>query len=177
MAKIFKMDGGADIKHHFTLSGEDQPVQVIISQDGTELRAIEVAAINVAKREYQKQYMDYWNSTAALTGTGRPVDALFCPVAPHAAVKPTEFGYVGYSAFVNVLDYTSISIPVTLADKNVDVRSANAADDSEHIQWDYDAETYDGAPVGVQLVGRRFHEEKILTLAEYLGAEIAQSAN
>ncbi|CAG8947077.1 unnamed protein product [Penicillium salamii] len=197
MAKIFKMDGGADIKHHFTLSGEDQPVQVIISQDGTELRAIEVAAINVAKREYQKQYMDYWNSTAALTGTGRPVDALFCPVAPHAAVKPTEFGYVGYSAFVNVLDYTSISIPVTLADKNVDVRSANANDDSGHIQWDCkfarcefrvlldtranwwldDAETYDGAPVGVQLVGRRFHEEKILTLAEYLGAEIAQSAN
>lgn len=197
MAKIFKMDGGADIKHHFTLSGENQPVQVIISQDGTELRAIEVAAINVAKREYQKQYMDYWNSTAALTGTGRPVDALFCPVAPHAAVKPTEFGYVGYSAFVNVLDYTSISIPVTLADKNVDVRSANAADDCEHIQWDCkfaccefrvlldtranwwldDAETYDGAPVGVQLVGRRFHEEKILTLAEYLGAEIAQSAN
>jgi len=40
-----------------------------------------------------------------------------------------------------------------------------------------DAETYDGAPVGVQLVGRRFQEEKMLTLAEYLGEEIAQDAN
>jgi amidase len=39
-----------------------------------------------------------------------------------------------------------------------------------------DAETYDGAPVGVQLVGRRFHEEKMLTLAEYLGEEISQDA-
>ena len=37
-----------------------------------------------------------------------------------------------------------------------------------------DAEAYDGAPVAVQLVGRRLQEEKMLTLAEYLGVEIAQ---
>lgn len=36
------------------------------------------------------------------------------------------------------------------------------------------ADAYDGAPVGVQLVGRRLQEEKMLTLAEYLGKEIAQ---
>lgn len=39
-----------------------------------------------------------------------------------------------------------------------------------------DAESYDGAPVGVQLVGRRLQEEKMLTIAEYLGKEIAQDA-
>jgi amidase len=39
-----------------------------------------------------------------------------------------------------------------------------------------DAETYDGAPVCLQLVGRRFQEEKMLTLAEHLGEEIAQDA-
>jgi Asp-tRNAAsn/Glu-tRNAGln amidotransferase A subunit and related amidases len=39
-----------------------------------------------------------------------------------------------------------------------------------------DAESYDGAPVGVQLVGRRLQEEKMLTLAEYLGKEITQDA-
>lgn len=37
-----------------------------------------------------------------------------------------------------------------------------------------DAEAYDGAPVGVQLVGRRLQEEKMLTLAEYFGEEIAR---
>lgn len=37
-----------------------------------------------------------------------------------------------------------------------------------------DAETYDGAPVGIQLVGRRLQEEKMLTLAGYIGGEIAQ---
>lgn len=39
-----------------------------------------------------------------------------------------------------------------------------------------DAESYDGAPVGVQLVGRRLQEEKMMTLAEYLGKEIAHDA-
>lgn len=39
-----------------------------------------------------------------------------------------------------------------------------------------DADTYDGAPVGIQLLGRRLQEEKMLTLAEYLGEEIAKDA-
>jgi amidase len=33
----------------------------------------------------------------------------------------------------------------------------------------YDAEVYDGAFVGLQLVGRRLHEERLLALAEMLG--------
>ena len=32
-----------------------------------------------------------------------------------------------------------------------------------------DPELYDGAYVGIQLIGRKFQEEKILVLAEYLG--------
>lgn len=39
-----------------------------------------------------------------------------------------------------------------------------------------DAEVYDGAPVGIQLIGRRLQEEKILTLAEYLGDELGKTA-
>ncbi|KAJ5959566.1 uncharacterized protein N7479_006716 [Penicillium vulpinum] len=175
--KIFNMDGGADFEHHFGLSGEPRAAQVIGARDGVEMTASEIAALNVAKREYQKQYMDYWHSTAKLTGTGRPVDGIFCPLAPHAAVIPNQYKSVGYTGFVNVLDYTSIAIPVTFADKKVDVQPADASvNDFEHIQWDYDAEAYDGAPVGVQLVGRRLQEEKMLTLAEYLGEEIAQDA-
>ncbi|CAG8892656.1 unnamed protein product [Penicillium egyptiacum] len=175
LGKIFNMDGGADLKYHLGLSGEPKAPEIVCTENGIQLKASEISALNVAKREYQKQYMDYWHSTAEVTGTGRPVDALFCPLAPHAAVIPSEFKSVGYTGFVNVLDYTSLAIPVTFADKKIDVRSADGSvDDSEHIQWDYDAEAYDGAPVGVQLVGRRLQEEKMLTLAEYLGEEIAR---
>jgi amidase len=34
----------------------------------------------IALRDYRKAYLEYWNSTAALTGTGKPVDALIAPV-------------------------------------------------------------------------------------------------
>lgn len=30
-------------------------------------------------------YLEPWNNTVASTGTGRPVDAIICPVAPFAA--------------------------------------------------------------------------------------------
>ncbi|KAJ5605000.1 hypothetical protein N7510_010154 [Penicillium lagena] len=172
----FQLDGGTDIKYQFDLSGEVQAHQVFIRQDGTESVASEIAALNVTKREYQKRYMDYWNSTAELTDTGRPVDALICPLAPHAAVIPTQYEHVGYTAFVNVLDYTSVSIPVTFADKTIDVLPPDKSHDmiEGYINWDYDADTYDGAPVGVQLVGRRLQEEKMLTLAQYIGEEVAR---
>lgn len=134
---IYEMDGGLDFKYQFGLSGESQAAQVIVPENGTELKASEIAALNVAKREYQKEYIDYWSSTAELTGTGRPVDAFLCPAAPHAAVIPTQYKYVGYSAFVNLLDYTSISLPVTFADKKIDVRPADCqSDDTGNIQWD-----------------------------------------
>lgn len=132
------MDGGVDIRRQFGLSGETKARQVIITDNGPDTTASAIAAINVAKREYQKQYMDYWNSTAELTGTGRPVDGLFCPLAPHAAVIPGQYGNPGYTVFVNVLDYTSVSIPVTFADKTVDSASANksVSDLDQNVDWD-----------------------------------------
>jgi len=135
-SKTFGMDGGADFRHHFNLSGETQAAQVIVQENGAQLTASGIAALNVVKREYQKDYMDYWNSTAAQTGTGRPVDGVFCPLAPHAAVMPEQFKNVGYTSFVNVLDYSSVSIPVTFADKTVDVQGKDSSLSGEYINWD-----------------------------------------
>ena len=104
------------------LSGEPLAPEIeIIRGGGPQKTAQEIAAINVAKREYQKAYMDYWNSTATITGTGRPVDCFVTAVAPWAAVMPSKYTYLGYTTFVNVLDYTSAVIRVTTADKAVDV--------------------------------------------------------
>lgn len=116
------MDGGADVTEHFALSGETPIPQIILNNPPMPQKtALEIAALNVAKREWQKMYMDYWNSTAELTGTGRPVDGVFCPAAPHAAVIPLKYAHVGYTSFLNTLDYTTVVIPVTRADKAVDV--------------------------------------------------------
>jgi amidase len=63
----------------------------------TEYTASEIAAVNVDKRQHQKEYMEYWNSTASFTGTGRPVDAIIAPLAPFAAARPDMYDYYGTS--------------------------------------------------------------------------------
>ncbi|KAJ9315160.1 hypothetical protein DTO271D3_4613 [Paecilomyces variotii] len=179
-SRTYSMDGGADVTEHFALSGEEPVEQIILETGLPQKTASEIAALNIAKREWQKKYMDYWNSTAKLTGTGRPVDGVFVPPAPHAAVIPQKSAPVGYTSFLNVLDYSTVVIPVTRADKAIDVPYTGDAffgETDKKVQAEYDAEIYDGAPVSVQLFGRRFQEERMLTLAEYIGAEVAKQSN
>jgi amidase len=117
-------DGGADVRSAFALSGEPMSPQVAFYQDlEKEFTGSEIAATNVEIRKLRKEYMDYWNSTAEKTGTGRSVDAVISPLAPWPAARREMYTYYGYSTFVNVLDYTSVVVPVTTVDKAVDKKA------------------------------------------------------
>lgn len=60
-----------------------------------EFSASQIAETNVLKRKLQKKYMEYWNSTAQLTRSGRPVDGVIAPLAPFAAARPDMYDYYG----------------------------------------------------------------------------------
>lgn len=154
-----------------------------------------IHATNLKQRAYQKEYMDYWNSTAASTTTGRPVDAIICPVAPFAALQLEKTTSVGkfrltltfrtivltspgvvYTPWVNVLDYTAVVVPVTKVDATIDKPEANyqaIGDLDRAIHDEYDPELVHGTPVGLQLVGRRFQEEKMIGIAEMVERALA----
>ena len=66
---------------------------------GEEASASKISENNIAKREYQKDYMEYWNNTVRSTGTGRPVDAIIAPLAPFAAARPDRYKYYGCTCF------------------------------------------------------------------------------
>jgi amidase len=171
--KSFGFDGGKDLQGAFGLSGEDVAKQVLLPPDAKEFTGTDIAAVNVEQRAAKKKYMDYWNSTAELTGTGRPVDAVISPVAPYAAARPEGYKYYNFTVWVNGLDYTSAVVPVTIADKSRDKYPEGYKPISEAdkvVVEDYDAEIYDGAHVSIQLVGRRFQEERMLAAAEYVGS-------
>ncbi|KAI4121988.1 MAG: hypothetical protein LQ347_006673 [Umbilicaria vellea] len=177
----WRYDGGANVHADFALSGEPVADQVALAY-GTEpideVGASKIARTNVEKREYQKEYMEYWNSTKDLTGTDRPVDAFIMPLAPFTAARPKAYHYYGYSTIINTLDYTSCVIPVTIADKSIDVLEKDFRPVSEQdkvVSGSYDAEVFDGAHVAVQLVGRRLQEEKVLALAEHVGGAVKAS--
>lgn len=83
--------------------------------------ATEIADTNIAIWRYRKRYMDFWNSTKGLTGTGRPVDAVVAPTYPYAGVIPGKLKYAGYTPFADALDYSVGVLLVTIADKAIDV--------------------------------------------------------
>jgi amidase len=98
--KTWKYDGGADIHGALALSGEPivAPVKAAYGTSISEAATPTfIAETNVLKREYQKEYMEYWNGTAAISGTGRPVDAVITPLAPFPAAIPNKYDYYGKS--------------------------------------------------------------------------------
>lgn len=71
----------------------------------------------------------------------------------------------------NLLDFAACTFPVTFADKSID-KARDLTDFKpmsgidRKIQADYDATFYHGAPVSLQLVGKRLEEEKVLEMVE-----------
>ncbi len=105
IANSWTYDGGADIHNALGLSGEPMVSQIsgMYGKKGAEASASKISANNVSKREYQKEYMEYWNNTARLTSTGRPVDAIISPLAPFAAARPERYKYYGCRFFRDLL--------------------------------------------------------------------------
>lgn len=60
-----------------------------------EASATEINDINIAIRDYRRSYLEYWNGTAEITGTGRPVDVFLMPVAPTPAPVRGKVRYLG----------------------------------------------------------------------------------
>lgn len=107
---------------------------------------------------------------------------------------------------INLLNYSAGVIPITKADKNVDVPDTayQPKNSVDKLNWEScertlsprppflplprrpflitddsvgadDAEVYDGAPVGLQIVGRKFEEEKILAIMQIVYAALQKA--
>lgn len=149
--QVWTLDAGADVRAAFALSGEPAAPQLklLLSQEGEQKTAEEIAALNVKVREFRKRYLDYWTGTRDLTGTGRPVDAVICPLAPTPSVAREGFKYVGYSVFGNLLDLTSVVVP----GGNVDAAGVDAEDKTEEAEYvplsDLDKEVHDSCEYSI----------------------------
>ncbi|KAK5276134.1 Acetamidase [Exophiala xenobiotica] len=122
------------------------------------------------KWAYQGEYLEQWRVREA--ELGKEIDAFIAPITPTAAIRHNQFKYYGYASAINLLDWTSVVVPVTFADKDKDKKQTDYKPLSEMdgtVQAEYDPEAYHGAPVAVQIVGRRLSEERILAIAQEIG--------
>ncbi|GLB39937.1 putative amidase signature enzyme [Lyophyllum shimeji] len=116
----------------------------------------------VAQREdYRRRWFEMWQEEKLDFVLTVP-NAL--PAVPHNGMKD-GFKALGYTLLFNLLDYTAGVLPIThvhaVKDKlDADWQPRNGIEKAVYRM--YDSEAMDGLPVGVQVVGRRLEEEKVL---------------
>ncbi|CAH0027283.1 unnamed protein product [Clonostachys rhizophaga] len=170
--KVYASDGGVDV--HKTLEESGEPpipnFADLLNPSLPKATMNELWDVQLQKWNYQCKYLEAIR--AFETKHGRELDAIIAPITPTAAVRHNQFKYYGYATAINVLDFTSVVVPVTFADKNIDTANGQFKplnDMDALVQSEYDAEQYHGAPVAVQIIGRRLTEERILAIAEEVG--------
>ncbi|THZ13766.1 glutamyl-tRNA amidotransferas-like protein subunit A [Aureobasidium pullulans] len=169
---IYASDAGKDI--HTVLSASGEPaipnINDLVDPSISGADITKLWDVQLQKWKFQMEYIEEWNKLEEKLG--KEMDAFIMPITPTAAIRHNQFKYYGYASAINLLDFTSVVVPVTFADKNLDKkdeRSKPMNDMDKQVQEEYDAEAYHGAPVAVQIVGRRLTEEKTMAIAEEIG--------
>jgi Asp-tRNA(Asn)/Glu-tRNA(Gln) amidotransferase A subunit family amidase len=128
----------------------------------------------VAQREaYRAAWHGWWDQSGPRGGNS--VDILLTvpnatPAVPHGGMHDAVSS-CGYTFLFNLIDYTAGIIPVTHVDakqdalsKSFDINKLNGV--AKGAYRHYDAKKMEGLPVGVQVVGRRLEEEKVLAIMQ-----------
>lgn len=138
---------------------------------------------------YTGEYDHAWNATDKLTKCKRPMDALLMPNTGVVSWERggvtyagTCYSYSGYTPVGNVLQYSSISMPLAKAARIPREERNEFINDLDESVYEAcmsslsktdNPETSAGMPIGIQLMGRRFQEEKILSIARLVESVIS----
>lgn len=167
----YASDGGEDVRRAVAAGGEPfiPQIQAFVNR-GKPIPVYEYWQINKRKVAAQQAYHDMWDGT--LSPSGRPVDVLLVPTMPHTAVPHGSCRWTGYTKLFNFLDYTALTFPAGRACKALDEQYSTDYDPRNDIDaWNwglYNPLTMEGHSVGLQIVGRRFEEEKVLGAAQQI---------
>ncbi|KAF7352305.1 Amidase domain-containing protein [Mycena venus] len=133
------------------------------------ISAFELWQLHKKKRDLRQEYLKHWEDTVSQTGTGRPVDAIISPIAPHTAGPHGSMKIGSYTMWLNLVDYPSMVIPVSQVDPALDVKQPReefySTEDQENHEL-YNPATYENAPISIQVIGRGGEEEAVIAMSE-----------
>ncbi|ORY19818.1 amidase signature domain-containing protein [Clohesyomyces aquaticus] len=165
ISSLYFCDGGKEESEAIEASGEPwRPLSKFIIKENENVKRHSVREVwdwTVKREEYRTEYARLWGD----------VDVILCPVGPGAAPPLNCARYWGYTAQWNLLDYPALIAPITKVDPEIDLadtsyKPRNPKDAYNHDL--YSPEKYANAPVSLQLVGRRYEDEKVVEAMEYM---------
>lgn len=172
--EFYTADGGEDIRAAIAAAGEPfiPHVESLVNR-GKAISVFEYWQLNRRKWALQQAYLEKWDSIR--TSDGRIVDALLTPPMPHTAVPHKGCRWVGYTKIWNVLDYTALVIPGGKARQEDTKAPWNFEARGEVDKWSLDLWKENREemarlklPVGLQIVGRKLEEEKVLGIGKVI---------
>ncbi|KAL7911410.1 amidase [Trichoderma velutinum] len=171
MDEYYTADGGEDIRRAITAGGEPfiPHVQALINR-APSISVYDYWQLNKRKLAAQQAYHKMWS--AVRSPSGRPVDILLVPTMPHTTVPHRSCRWVGYTKVFNFIDYVALSFPAGKACKDLDGGTPlkyAPRNPLDAWNWEqYDIDKMDGHHIGLQIVGRRLEEEKVLGAAQQI---------
>jgi amidase len=172
ISRLYFPDCGKDYIDTMTEGSDlqtDQTKWILSQAPKKALTLQETWKLNGEREAFRTRLASRWNATKLRTKSGRAIDAVLCPVAPTLAPPHETSKYWSYTSFWNLADYPGAVFPLghfratSRADSDYASELPSPRNDTEKFirsQWDPD--TYDNAPISLQIVGRRFNEEKVL---------------
>ncbi|CRG82703.1 Putative amidase C550,07 [Talaromyces islandicus] len=170
--EAYFLDGGAE--YHQTLKdGNEPPVPIVkwlLDEKGKHHYTIEESwRVNRDLEKLRTMYALQWNN--------HDVDAIICPANPSVASVHDESRYWGYTSVWNALDYPAVIFPVSRVERTDIWKNFPplAAPFCPMDAWSRDLYTdsegplrYEGAPISLQIVGRRFQGESVLRITKHV---------
>ncbi|KAJ1299773.1 hypothetical protein OPQ81_000682 [Rhizoctonia solani] len=182
MKKLLLPDAGAEIRATLAESGEPATpnLEAILglAEKGVSLNLAQTYATNVQRDKFRARALNYWNDTASRSKSGRPVDAVLCPVSYTLAPTHYTAGWTGYTTYWNLLDLPDVAFPSgklfdssTWVAQEVPLQPRNPLEAIFQGHWE--PKRFDGAPIGLTLVGHRLQEEKLLSVLKQVEEAVA----
>ncbi|KAL5640175.1 hypothetical protein ACGC1H_007446 [Rhizoctonia solani] len=188
IVKLYLLDGGKEYRETLAESGE--PAMPLVewmlahAAGRAPYTVDQTWALNVAREQFRARGLRHWNASAARSEQGRAFDAVLCPVAPTLAPPHDTTRWWGYSSYWNLLDLPAVVFP---SGKPLDATAWDSSREAalpaarnpveEFVRNQWNPKTYHGAPVALQLVGRRLHEEKVLAILNVVEDAVARFEN
>ncbi|KAK4049733.1 hypothetical protein OIO90_005314 [Microbotryomycetes sp. JL221] len=134
----------------------------------------EVWEMTARRDAFRKRYRRHWMD--------QHVDVVLCPNAPYPAPPHNTAKWWAYTSHFNVVDHPAVTFPtgLTVSDEldalsDEELGAFQARNKDEAIaHGNYSPQAYKNAPLCLQLVARRFHDEELLDALKVIEEELGR---
>ncbi|KAI9802130.1 MAG: hypothetical protein M1833_002051 [Piccolia ochrophora] len=163
---LFGAEGG---NHMFDLlETTEEPLSTWLSprlRRRKPLSTFDLAAVHAQKMQIEMEMLKIWKDPS----TGKTIDAIICPVAPHPVSPIDRWISVNYTSSFVLLDYPAGTIPVRVVDEadlkeELSVYPISRWDKLNQDLWDMttvDRRVYLGTSLSIQVVAPKLQERRL----------------